>query len=77
VVVQEGATAPGSFARDSEGPPCGACSSEGKKKGGSQGKRRSQKTETCRREEEEKTVGVPPTTLGQSVSRRRHFIGGH
>ena len=35
------------------------------------------KAKACRRGEEEKTVGASSTTLGQSVSRRRHFIGGH
>jgi len=35
------------------------------------------KAEACRREEEEETVGVPPTTLEQGASGERHFIGGH
>jgi len=53
------------------------CGSEGKEGDRSQDKERGQKAEACRREKEEKTVGVPPTTLRQGASGRHHIIGGH
>ena len=76
-MVQGRATAPSSFARGSGGLLCETCSSEGKEGGRDQDKGESWKTEGCRREEEEKMVGVPLTTSGWGTSRRCRFIGGH
>jgi len=49
--------APGLFGRSSGGPLCWVCSLESKERG------EGQKTEDCRKGEEEKEVGIPSMTL--------------
>ena len=62
------------FGRSSGGPLYWVCSSEGKERGRGQGKERGQKVEACRKEEEEKMNGVPPTTPEQDTSKEHWKI---
>ena len=65
------------FGRSSRDPSYRVYSSESKKRGGGQDERESQKVETCRREEEEKTDRIPPRTLEQDTSRGHCPLRGH
>ena len=75
--VQGRATTPSLFVRGSEDPLCRVCGSEGKEEGGGKGKGGSWKTETCKRGEKEKIVGVSSIIPGWGVRRRYCFIGEH